>query len=87
MNGFVGASHPHVWKFISVISEEEVLQAIRYLKLKDGKLRERARRAEDDKRDLDILRLKNEYLRNKMNVMEYLKQMAELRPNCDEFKV
>ena len=53
----MGVAHPVIWKFVSVLQEEETRQSIRYLKLEEGRLRERARNAEDDRRDLEILRL------------------------------
>ena len=82
----MGVAHPVIWKFVSVLQEEETRQSIRYLKLEEGRLRERARNAEDDRRDLEILRLKNRHLRQEIDVFEYINLMAELMPNCDDFK-
>jgi hypothetical protein len=78
--------HPNIWLFIRKIQSEESNAALTYSRINDGILNRRGRNKVDIQNDLEIQKLKCEYLSKKISVMEYLEKVSEFGPNFSEEK-
>ena len=71
--------HPHLWKFIEYIEDEDTITTSRFYKLTAGVLRERGRNAVDVERDLKIAtsKLKLASKDPEFTIMHYLDAVEE----------
>ena len=68
-----------------MLQEEEESQTIRFKRLETGTLRERARNKIDVYRDFEILKAKNVFLQNSIDLEEFVTRLSNLLPNCENY--
>lgn len=75
--------HPNIWNFITTLIEEEERMSIRLGKLNAGNLRENTRKKEDIERDLKISKLQTKYLMKKLDLDQYVREIASVMPDIN----
>ena len=83
LNNFLNI-HPNIWLFIRKIQAEESTAALTFNRINDGTLNRRGRNRVDIQMDLQIQKLKCEYLSQNISAMEYLEKVSEYGPKFGE---
>ncbi len=70
--------HPHIWKFIERLKQEQTHVTLKYLRINNNTLKARGRNSKDIERDLKIESLKCKYLQEKVDVIGLMESYANL---------